>query len=199
MEIDVYEYKDKYLEEVVKRIVDRKEEIPYFDSKLLHQAVINEMAAADAETGTIEISDNKEVALKQAESRLLEFMEKNFVDVEAKGDLTTDSSQYQDADTGAVGMFDAAQAQDHRCGGLPHLRPQLLQKRVRFLATCKAPAQAKQRDLRGLHLDQFHFQFVPPHDDRSPSRLASPTDGLPPLARAKLHQRDRSYQAGRSH
>jgi hypothetical protein len=102
MEIDVYEYKDKYLEEVEKRIVDRKEEIPYFDSKLLHQAVINEMAAADEETETIEISDNKEEALKQAESRLLEFMEKNFVYVEAKVDSTADSSKNQDADPRAV-------------------------------------------------------------------------------------------------
>jgi hypothetical protein len=98
MEIDGYEYKDKYLKEVEKRIVDRKEEIPYFNSKFLYQAVINEMVAADVETGTIEISDNKEEALIQAESRLLEFMEKNFVDVEAKGDSTADISQNQDAD-----------------------------------------------------------------------------------------------------
>lgn len=102
MEIDVYEYKDKYLEEVEKRIVDRKDEIPYFNSNFLNQAVINEMAAADEETETIEIPDNKEEALKQAESRLLEFMEKNFVDVEATGDSTADISQNQDADPRAV-------------------------------------------------------------------------------------------------
>jgi len=97
MEIDVYEYKDKYLEEIEKRIIDRKEEIPYFNLGLLRQAVINEMAAADEETETIEISDNKEEVLKQAETRLLEFMEKNFVDVETKGDPTADTSQNQDA------------------------------------------------------------------------------------------------------
>jgi len=102
MEIDVYEYKDKYLEEIEKRIIDRKEEIPYFNLGLLRQAVINEMAAADEETETIEISDNKEEVLKQAETRLLEFMEKNFVDVETKGDPTADTSQNQDAAPPAV-------------------------------------------------------------------------------------------------
>ncbi len=37
MEIDVYEYKDKYLEEIEKRIIDRKEEIPYFASHFRRQ------------------------------------------------------------------------------------------------------------------------------------------------------------------
>jgi hypothetical protein len=97
MEINVYEYKDEYLEEIQKRIIDRKEEIKYFNLNLLRQAVINEMAAADEETETIEISDNKEEALKKAETRILEFMEKNFVAVETKGDSITGTSQNQDA------------------------------------------------------------------------------------------------------
>ena len=98
MEIDIYEYKDNYLEEIEKRIIDRKEKIPHFSAKLLHQAVMNEMNWADEETEKIEIPDNREEALKQAEERILEFMKDNIV-VDSGGDLKTARSTNHNADT----------------------------------------------------------------------------------------------------
>jgi len=101
MEIDIYEYIDNYLKEIEKRIIARKEKIPHFSSKLLHQAVMNQMARADEETGKIEIPDNKEEALKQAEERILEFMKDN-IDVDSRGDLKTESSPNHNAATHTV-------------------------------------------------------------------------------------------------
>ena len=70
MEIDIYEYMDNYLKVIEDRIIAKKEEISNFSAKLIHQAVMNEMKSADEETGKIEIPDNKEDALKQAEERI---------------------------------------------------------------------------------------------------------------------------------
>lgn len=83
MKIDMNEYMDNYLEEIEIRIIDKKGEIPYFNPKYLRQAVMNEMNLTDEETGTIEIPDDREEALKQAEVRILEFM-KSSVEDEAK-------------------------------------------------------------------------------------------------------------------
>ena len=91
MEIDIYEYMDNYLKVIEERIIAKKEEIPNFSAKLIHQAVMNEMKSAEEETGKIEIPDNKEDALKQAEERILKFLKDN-IDIDSKGDIETDAS-----------------------------------------------------------------------------------------------------------
>lgn len=83
MKIDMHEYMDNYLKEIEMCITDKKDEIPHFNPKYLRQAVMNEMNLADEETGTIEIPDDREEALKQAEERILEFIKSSFDD-EAK-------------------------------------------------------------------------------------------------------------------
>ena len=101
MEVDIHEYIDNYLKEIEKQIIVRKDKIPHFSSKFLHQAVLNEMTQADAEAGKIEIPDNREKALKQAEERILEFMNDN-IDLDSREDLKTESSPNHNTATHTV-------------------------------------------------------------------------------------------------
>jgi hypothetical protein len=77
MKIDVSEYKDKYLKAVEERIIAKKESIPHYTSQNLHSAVMTEMNRADNETWEVEVPEDKEKALKEAEARIIETMKKN--------------------------------------------------------------------------------------------------------------------------
>ncbi len=77
MKIDSSEYRQRYLKEVEERIIAKKESIPHFSSQNLHEAIMSELNRADAETWLIEIPDNREQALKEAEERIIESMKTN--------------------------------------------------------------------------------------------------------------------------
>jgi len=75
--LDVEEYRRMILKKVEERVMANKDKIPHFTTKLLHDALMTEMNRADAETWEVEIPDDTETAIKEAEKRVLEFMEKN--------------------------------------------------------------------------------------------------------------------------
>ncbi len=77
MRLQVNEYKEKYLREVESRIVARKHAIPHFTMNALNEAMLTEMNRADEETWEVEVPDNREKALKEAEARMIETMKKN--------------------------------------------------------------------------------------------------------------------------
>jgi hypothetical protein len=75
--IDVEEYRQNYLKAVEERIVAKKESVPHYSSQNLHEAIMTEINRADAETWEVEVPDDKEKALKEAEQRIIETMKKN--------------------------------------------------------------------------------------------------------------------------
>jgi len=77
MKIDVNEYRDKYLKVVEERIIAKKDKVPNFSSQGLHAAIMSEMNRADKETWEVEVPENMEQALKEAEERIIENMKKN--------------------------------------------------------------------------------------------------------------------------
>ncbi|GAB4389119.1 MAG: hypothetical protein Kow0025_12510 [Thermodesulfovibrionales bacterium] len=76
--LDVDEYRKKYLRVVEERIMARKDAVPHFTSKNLHDAIMTELNRADQETWEVEVPDDRERALKEAEDRIIETMKKNF-------------------------------------------------------------------------------------------------------------------------
>ena len=75
--ISMDDYRAKYLQEVEKRLLARKETIPHFTTHLLSDAIRAEMTRADADTWEIEVPDDRERAMGEAEQRILEFMRLN--------------------------------------------------------------------------------------------------------------------------
>ncbi|MDA8088201.1 MAG: hypothetical protein M0Z75_16075 [Nitrospiraceae bacterium] len=77
MKIDVNEYRQKYLREVEERITAKKDKILNFTTRNLHDAVMTELNRADEDTWLVEIPDDRETALKEAEARMIHTMEEN--------------------------------------------------------------------------------------------------------------------------
>ena len=77
MKIDVNEYRQKYLKEVEDRILAKKDTIAHFTSQNLHEAIMTELNRADEETWLVEVPDDKQQALKEAEERVLRSMSEN--------------------------------------------------------------------------------------------------------------------------
>lgn len=76
--IDVEEYRTMYLKEVQERIIAKKDTVPHYSSKLLNEALLEEVnQRADSETWEVEVPDDKEQALKEAEERIIKIMEEN--------------------------------------------------------------------------------------------------------------------------
>lgn len=76
--IDVEEYRRMYLKEVQDRIIAKKDTVPNYTSKLLNDAILEEInKMADSETWEVEVPDNKEQAIKEAEQRIMETMKQN--------------------------------------------------------------------------------------------------------------------------
>jgi len=72
--LDVQAYRDMYLKEVEKHLMDMKGKIPNFTTENLHRALMEEMNRADEETWEVEIPDDRSMAIKEAETRAIEFM-----------------------------------------------------------------------------------------------------------------------------
>lgn len=77
MKVDVTDYKSKYLKVVEERILAKKDSIPNFTTENLHRAIMTELNRADGETWEVDVPDDKEHALKEAENRIVETMKKS--------------------------------------------------------------------------------------------------------------------------
>ena len=77
MKIDVNEYRQNYLKVVEERIMAKKDSVRNFTTQGLHSAIMTELNRADDETWLVEVPDDKEKALKEAEDRMLRSMEEN--------------------------------------------------------------------------------------------------------------------------
>ncbi len=75
--LDVQEYRDKYLKLVEERLMSQRDSIPNFTTHNLHEALMHELNRADEETWEVEVPDDREQALKDAEQRMIECMKKN--------------------------------------------------------------------------------------------------------------------------
>ena len=72
--LDVQAYKDMYLKEVEEHLMDMKDSIPNFTTENLHRALMEEMNRADEDTWEVDIPDDKGMAIKEAETRAIEFL-----------------------------------------------------------------------------------------------------------------------------
>jgi hypothetical protein len=75
--LSVDEYKEKYLRDVEARIMAKKESIPHFTMNALNTAMLSEMNRADEETWEVEVPEDREQALREAESRMIEHIKKH--------------------------------------------------------------------------------------------------------------------------
>ncbi len=76
--IDVDEYRNVYLKEVQERIIAKKDSVPHYSSKLLNEAMLEDVNnRADEETWQVDVPDDKEQALKEAEQRIIDIMKHN--------------------------------------------------------------------------------------------------------------------------
>ncbi len=76
--LDMEAYRSQYLKVIEERLMAKKESIPHFTTTLLSDAIREEMNRADEETWEVEVPDDRELALKEAEDRILETMKHNF-------------------------------------------------------------------------------------------------------------------------
>jgi hypothetical protein len=76
--VDVETYRRMYLKPVQDRMMEHKDSIPNYSSKLLNDALLEEInMKADPETWEVEVPDNKDQAMKEAEQRITEIMKHN--------------------------------------------------------------------------------------------------------------------------
>jgi hypothetical protein len=72
--VDVEQYRRMYLKEVQDRIIAKKDSVPNYSSKLLNDAILAELNRADEDTWEVEVPDDREQAMKEAEERIIEIM-----------------------------------------------------------------------------------------------------------------------------
>ncbi|MDA8088881.1 MAG: hypothetical protein M0Z61_01475 [Nitrospiraceae bacterium] len=77
MQIDVNEYRENYLRAVEERVMAKKDSIPHFSTQGLHDAIMTELNRADEETWKVEVPEDKQQALKEAEERVINWMKEN--------------------------------------------------------------------------------------------------------------------------
>jgi hypothetical protein len=75
--VDMETYRRMYLNEVEQRIMSHKDDVPNFTPHNLSEALRAELNRADEETWEFDVPDDKEQALKEAESRMIETMKHN--------------------------------------------------------------------------------------------------------------------------
>ena len=77
MKVDVTEYRDRYLKVVEEHVIANKAQVPNYSSQGLHAAILSEMNRADSETWLVDVPDDKDKAIKEAESRVVDHMKHN--------------------------------------------------------------------------------------------------------------------------
>lgn len=75
--LDVQTYRDNYLKIVEQRIIAKKDKIDHFSTQNLHDALMSELNRADENTWEVEVPDDRERALKEAEDRMIDCMRRN--------------------------------------------------------------------------------------------------------------------------
>jgi hypothetical protein len=76
--IDVDTYRRMYLKPVQDHIIEHKEEVPNYTSKLLNDALLEEInMRADPETWEVDVPDDREQAMQEAEQRIMDIMKHN--------------------------------------------------------------------------------------------------------------------------
>ncbi len=75
--LDVEKYREMYLKEVEKRIMSRKDKVPHFSPQLLSDAIREEMNRANPDTWEVDVPDDREKAIAEAEKRILSIMAVN--------------------------------------------------------------------------------------------------------------------------
>lgn len=75
--LDVEEYRRNYLKAVEERLMAKRDKIPHFTTQALHEALMAELNRADEGTWEVEVPDNREQALREAEERMMESLKKN--------------------------------------------------------------------------------------------------------------------------
>ena len=73
--LDIDEYRKMYLSVVEEHLLARKDQIPNFTTENLHRAIMTEMNRADEETWEVEVPDDKDKAIEEAEKRCMDFFE----------------------------------------------------------------------------------------------------------------------------
>ncbi|GAB4389979.1 MAG: hypothetical protein Kow0025_18850 [Thermodesulfovibrionales bacterium] len=101
--VDIETYRNLYLRPVENRLFEHKDEVPHFTSALLEDAIRTELNRADPDTWEIEVPDNKEQAMKEAEKRILDFMKKNFDLGVGKGSVMNDPGRMRSSGPGKSG------------------------------------------------------------------------------------------------
>lgn len=69
--LDVDTYRNMYLKEVEEHVMKMGGSIENFSTENLHMAIMSEMNRADDETWEVEVPDDKALAIKQAEERVI--------------------------------------------------------------------------------------------------------------------------------
>ena len=73
--LDIDEYRKMYLSVVEDHLLARKDQIPNFTTENLHRAIMTEMNRANVETWEVDIPDDKDKAIAEAEERCMNFFE----------------------------------------------------------------------------------------------------------------------------
>ncbi len=73
--LDVDEYRKMYLSVVEEHLMAKKDRIPNFTTENLHRAIMTEMNRANEETWEVDIPDDRDKAIAEAEERCMDFFE----------------------------------------------------------------------------------------------------------------------------
>lgn len=75
--LDLEKYREMYLKEVEQRIMSHRDRVPHFTPQLLSDAIRAEMNRANPDTWEVDVPDDRERALAEAEKRILNIMAVN--------------------------------------------------------------------------------------------------------------------------
>ncbi len=73
--LDIDEYRKMYLSVVEEHLMARKDQIQNFTTENLHRAIMTEMNRADTETWEVEVPDDRDIAITEAEQRCMDFFD----------------------------------------------------------------------------------------------------------------------------
>jgi hypothetical protein len=95
--IDIESYRKLYLKPVEEKLIGMREKIPHFTTQLLEDAIRTELNRANPDTWEVEVPEDKQRAMKEAEDRILEFMKDNFDLGEGEGSVTRERKPFKES------------------------------------------------------------------------------------------------------
>ncbi len=75
--LDMHEYRENYLMRIQEHLLNHHENIPHFTRQLLYDAIRQELNRADPETWLIDLPDDYDEALCEAEKRIIDTISKS--------------------------------------------------------------------------------------------------------------------------